>query len=110
MSTRISSLVTAALILAVTLPSIACGSRPSMVPSGLPPIPVVTATEAQDEWLHHYCAPKKLVTAESLADADQQVRAVNGNFGEIVYEAGGLSIVAFACASPPTWVAGLSSP
>ncbi len=107
MNTRLSPLVaTAALALVAVLPS-ACLPQPGnfVPPAVLPPVPIVAVSEQQDEWLHEYCTPKKLVSAISIADADQQVRASQANFGEVVYETSSMKIVAFACASPPTWMA-----
>ncbi len=105
MKTRISQLAAAAsLALVAVLPS-ACLPTPGnfVPPADLPPVPIAAVTEQQDEWLHDYCTPKKLVSAVSLADADRQVRASEGNFGEVVYETSSMQIVAFACPGKPTW-------
>ncbi len=105
MNARISQLAIAvALALVAILPS-ACLPEPGNVvpPADLPPVPIAAVTEQQDEWLHDSCTPKKLLSAVSLADADRQIRASEGNFGEVVYETSSMQIVAFACPGKPTW-------
>ena len=73
-------------------------------------IPVLAVSEPQDEWLHTYCAPKKVFTVGSVDEGAHAVHDTGGNLGEVVYvEGSALDVVSFACPSRPSWVPSVPS-
>lgn len=73
-------------------------------------VPVVAASEPEDEWLHTYCAPRKVVTVMSVDEGSRAVHEAGGNLGEVVYQEGStLDVVSFACPSRPRWIASARS-
>ncbi len=63
-------------------------------------IPVVLASEEQDEWLHSHCEFKDLSNTE-LAGPDVVGEKLGANLGERIY---GGDVAFFRCNAVPSWV------
>ncbi|HEU4404545.1 MAG TPA: hypothetical protein VFS43_04555 [Polyangiaceae bacterium] len=92
--------------------ALVAGCRPPVGPAQPPDqatVPIVHASEAQDEWLYAHCTFIGLLDAESEA-APAQAAARGATVGEIVYEDGAtLNVSLFACRPNPPWAGGPAS-
>jgi hypothetical protein len=85
------------------------GCRPPVAPATGPDVatvPIVHASEGQDEWLYAHCAFVGMLDATGEA-APAQAAARGASVGEVVYEENETWHVSlFACRPNPPWAGG----